>query len=122
MSETGSQGFSGVFIMAFIALGVGNVALLFLSKNARVKRRVFPWIMLLSGAVFLVPVFEMMANSQQPPVFRIFFVLIVGVVCFLNIRMTKFCDSCGATILNSGGWFTTIRYCSRCGAKLRDSQ
>ena len=35
-------------------------------------------------------------------------------------HLKKFCDKCGATLINSN-WFSPMRFCSKCGAVLDDN-
>jgi hypothetical protein len=41
----------------------------------------------------------------------------VTVISYMNIKLTKFCDKCGATLINSN-WFSSMKFCSKCGAEL----
>lgn len=104
------------FTAVWILLASGNTALLFLSKNAQLKRRVFPWATVLVGALFCV----FMATITTPK-FLLVIVPLVVLSCAVNIRMTMFCDSCGATLFHHNV-FARLRYCSRCGASLQRAQ
>lgn len=53
------------------------------------------------------------------PVILLIVVPAVAFISFLNIRMTKFCDSCGATLYNTA-WFRPMRFCSSCGASMAE--
>ena len=48
----------------------------------------------------------------------VFVVPIVIPIGYLDIRLIKFCDVRGAT-LYSHNWLNEMRFCSRCGARLR---
>jgi hypothetical protein len=43
----------------------------------------------------------------------------VIVITAWNIKMTRFCDRCGATLTNPI-WSSPMRFCSKCGANLDD--
>jgi hypothetical protein len=41
----------------------------------------------------------------------------VAIISYMNIRMTRFCESCGRT-LHRQPLFSKPRFCSHCGAAL----
>jgi len=93
-------------------LVIGSICFFFGSKNAKLKQRVLPWFIAGVGTLFT---FVVLFFSGQPDILLIVVpaVILIG---YLNIRMTKFCESCGATVINQA-WFTKFRYCSHCAAE-----
>jgi hypothetical protein len=104
-----------VFFTVWIALGLGGVIFFFRSKNAKLKKRVFPWYV--GGAGTLFARFVVLLTGEPALLFLI--VPAVLLISYGNIRTTKFCESCGTTLLHQG-WFTKARYCSYCGAPLEE--
>jgi hypothetical protein len=101
-----------LFIITWIALAAIGFALFQFSRDARRKRRLFPWGIGLSSALFIG-----FMNALGAPWFVVLgmtpFVLLIA---WLNLRMTRFCDSCGRTVI--GGFGGRPRYCQHCGASL----
>ena len=80
------------------------------NKDVTFKRKYFPFAMVFAGVVFAGFI------TATMPAYRI---LIIGyptivLICYLNIRMTKFCAKCGATNINRM-IFTAMNYCQKCG-------
>jgi hypothetical protein len=42
----------------------------------------------------------------------------VVLICYLNIKFTKFCNMCCAAQFNYSFWFAPLRFCSKCGSDL----
>jgi hypothetical protein len=101
-----------VFIITWIALAVIGLALFQFSRNAKRKRRLFPWGIALSTALFIGSMFALGAPLGVVLGMTPFALLIA----WLNLRMTRFCDSCGRTVI--GGLGGRPRYCQHCGAPL----
>lgn len=100
------------FIIVWIALAVISLALFQFSRNATRKRRLFPWAVAFSSALFIGFMFAfgvpwVMVLGMTP------FVLLIG---WMNLRITRFCDSCGRTV--TSGIFSRARFCPHCGAAL----
>src|ERR1700737_2781954 len=89
-----------IVFAVWIVIGIGATCFFFGSKNAKLKRRVFPWFVIGAGATFVV--YVILTTDRSP--FELLFFPVIGLITFLNIRMTKFCDSCGAMIFNQT-WF-----------------
>ncbi len=102
-----------VFLGIWGVLGIGNAAFFLGSKNAKLKKRLFPWAMAFFAAVFAL--FLLLVSGGQPE----FLVALpmLALIVWGNVRATKFCESCGATIVNIL-WFMKMSHCSRCGADL----
>lgn len=108
---------------AFVGTWIGlTIAGLVISPrmNAEAKRRWFPRGIILVGTLFVfysttLTLLESRAWSSLSILFVV--IPIFGLISYLNIKFTKFCDKCGATLYNAN-WLTPQRFCSKCGAKL----
>lgn len=93
-------------------MGVASAAFFYLNKDAPLKRKLFPPFAIGAGVLFLVIVWADLGGNG------IFFLVpFVGLITFLNIRMTKFCDTCGRTLTRQDP-FSPPKFCSKCGASL----
>jgi hypothetical protein len=45
----------------------------------------------------------------------------VALISYLNIKFTRFCSKCGATIIDHN-WFSSTRFCSKWGAELTSTK
>jgi hypothetical protein len=63
--------------------------------------------------------FQLKGTSPPDKELGILFLVVPAVVLisYLNIKVTKFCDNCGARLYNHT-WFAPMRSCSKCGAEL----
>lgn len=104
------------FFVAWAALAVVGSAFFWGSRNARLKRAVFPWYVGLAGFALTLFVFVM---SKDPWVLLVFAPL-VALITFLNVRLVKFCDRCGA-IFHHYTWFGRTSFCSHCGAPVGEA-
>ena len=102
-----------VFMAVWATLGVASWWFFSRSKDADLKRGVLRWGSIAAGVLFAGFV---LAMTGEPWILLIV-APAVALISFLNIRFTKFCPSCGATLYNYN-WFVAMRYCSRCGASL----
>lgn len=101
------------FFVFWMVLGIGGAAFFLGSRNAGLKRKALPLYIVAISVIFLG--FIYFADGTVPWLVLVF----VPLIGLLNIRMTKFCNSCGATII-SRNFFSTPRYCQMCGAKLTE--
>jgi len=97
----------------WIALAAGGAVFFSLNRNAALKRRGFRIYITVVCVAFAGFVWYTMGLN---PV-ALFIMPFLGLIGYLNIRMTLFCDSCGRTVI-SGMWWSKADYCPRCGAKL----
>lgn len=102
-----------IFLGVWIVLGMASAAFFFFSKDASLKRKVWPPVaigvgVLCLGFVWLVG-FPAEAMYVAVP--------IVALLTFLNLRGTRFCDSCGKTLMSPNPLFRR-ESCPRCGSKL----
>src|SRR5438093_13298734 len=83
------------FFIGWIGLGIAGFFLFYVSKNAAFKRRFFPWYIIIVGLIFAaIPV----ASGQTAALFMV--IPAVALISFMNIRLTKFCDACGRTVVS----------------------
>lgn len=104
-----------VFYVVWISLGLAGFFLFYLSKDVTFKKKYFPWYVVLAGFLFVS--FGLISGLPL----RLLYIMVpaVALITFLNIRSTKFCDSCGRTMIDQN-WFSKVEYCAKCGAKLND--
>ena len=104
----------------FIALwlGYGAVGLMpfYFWRNARFKRRYFPWY-LASGGVLLLAVWR---SWGMPLPMLALAAPLVGVTLYLNLRTTQFCDGCSRTVLPTF-LFSRPSFCPSCGRSLGEA-
>ncbi len=103
-----------IFFGVWILLGIFSAAFFFFNNDAALKRKVYPPFVVGVGILFLV--FGALTGFAKHP-FIYVLVPMVGLITFLNLRSTKFCDSCGKTLFNQSP-FAPAKFCSRCGANL----
>jgi hypothetical protein len=107
------------FVGTWIVLAVVGL-LVSRRMDAAAKRRWMP-----RGVVFVGVLFVLFSTtlavleSRSWSALGILIVLVPAVVLisYLNIKFTKFCDKCDATLYNHN-WFVPMRFCSKCGANL----
>ncbi len=108
------------FIGTWIVLGLGGIFAFQISKNVRFKKKWFPRFVVLVAILFLFFSTAIMALSSGSLKFLPFLALVIPflvLITYLNIKFTKFCDCCGATVHDSN-WFSRMRFCPKCGAEL----
>ena len=105
------------FIATWIVLGISGLILFNKNRDLQFKKKWFPKFIILIGTLFTFFVWLMGATLEA------FYLLIPGVILisFLNIRLTKFCSTCGKMMYNYF-WFTKMKYCSKCGAELDNNE
>ena len=103
-----------IFFGAWVVLGVISFVIFFVGKNAELKRKLWPPFVIGTGALFVFFVYQMDVGGEA----MYMMVPAVIFITFLNLRATKFCDSCGKTIINQN-FFVKPEFCSKCGEKLK---
>ena len=100
----------GLWLIIMLTV-VGFAGFLFLSRsNSQVKRRVFRWYIGVGGALILLWFWVI-----GGPIALLFGIPLFAISAFISLKTTRFCDSCGRTLMNQ---FIRARYCPRCGADL----
>ena len=102
-----------VFFGVWVVLGVAAAAFFSLSKDASLKRKVWPPLTVGTGVLFLGFVWLM----GFPVEVMYIAVPAVALIAFTNLRATRFCDSCGKTLMSQNP-FSKPEFCSKCGATL----
>jgi hypothetical protein len=100
-----------VFLAVWIAL-LAAVSLFYWKGSLAAKRRFHPYVVVGGALIFLGFVTVIMPAST--------FVVIVpavALVSFLNYKMTKFCNTCGATVIQRPPW-TASPTCLKCGGEV----
>lgn len=77
------------------------------------KRRWHPRLVFAS-AILLVA----FASLVVPPSYLLLVAPAAGLIAWMNLRMTKFCDACGASLFNRS-LRLPMRFCQVCGAPLK---
>lgn len=103
------------WIFMVVWVGLGGAAWWFFSHSTDValKRRVMRWGAIGTGLLFIAFV---LAITREPWTLLVLVPAVIA-ISLLNIKLTKFCGSCGATLYNYN-WFSRMRYCFRCGGGL----
>jgi hypothetical protein len=102
------------FMAVWVLLGLGSFLFFHFNRNAALKRRVWPVFIVAVGLVF--GGFMYLSMGQQPQVLYLGVPAII-LISFLNIRTTRFCDSCGKTLYQQP-IFSRTQFCPHCGAQL----
>jgi hypothetical protein len=102
-----------VFLGVWVVLGLCSAGF-FLSKNAQLKRKVWPPFVVVTGILFAGFVWSMGIPSEG----LIIFVPAIALITFLNLRAVQFCNSCGATTMSQNP-LSKPAVCSKCGAGLK---
>ncbi len=95
-----------------IAAFVGCFAwfLSFGRSTSAVKRKLFHWYIAIGG-LLVMGWFSLLGGVQG----LMYFIPLFAIAAYFSLKTTRFCDSCGKTLMNQ---FTRSRYCPRCGADL----
>ena len=115
MNSQGPTWWIPVFFAFWIVLGIGGATFFLFSDDAALKRKVWRLYVISAGVLFA----GFLVLSGAPPEFLIIAIPAMILITFLNMRSTRFCDACGKTLFNQSPFFVP-RFCSRCGARLRE--
>ena len=102
-----------IFMGTWIVLGLATFAIFFLSNDAKLKRKLWPYFVVGGGVLF---VGFMLAMGFRGEALYVMVPAII-VISVLSLRSTKFCDSCGKTIINQN-FLVKPKFCVKCGAPL----
>jgi hypothetical protein len=109
-----------IFVGTWIVLGIGGFIAFYLSKDVSFKRRWFPRYVIGGGVLFVVfatTLTVLESRSASALGMLVVMVPMVVLITYLNLKFTKFCDTCGATLVDHN-WFSPMKFCSKCGALL----
>lgn len=101
------------FVAAWAALTIGGFLFFARNKDAARRRAFFPRLAVGAGVLF-----GLLIAGTAPWPATLMFLPFIGIVTWLNVRMTRFCDACGRTLI-SQAWWAKINFCPYCGEKLR---
>ena len=97
-------------------LQIGSDLFFRFSRNAPLKRRIWPVLTVASGIIF--GAFGFYLQGRQQP--QILFVMVPAIILItaLNIRTPRWCDACGKTLTRQPISSQT-QFCPHCGAELQ---
>ncbi|WP_422929217.1 hypothetical protein [Singulisphaera sp. PoT] len=107
------------FVLTWIALMIGTVVAN-RTMGVEAKRRWFPRYVILGSVLFVF--FATTLSVINRPSWStlsilLFLVPACSLIAYLNLKLTRFCEGCGATVFNQNG-FVPLNFCPKCGAKL----
>ena len=97
----------------WVALALFAAGFFLLSKNARLKRKMWPPSVIGAGLLYIAFV---VATGEDVDLLYLT-VPAVALIALLNLRAVKFCDRCGTTVVNRNPFARPV-FCSKCGARL----
>jgi hypothetical protein len=103
------------FMAVWLVLGVSSFLFFYLNRNAALQRSIWPTFIVGIGIIFAGFLY-FMVGRQQPQILYVAVPAII-LISFLNLRTTRFCDSCGKTLYRQP-ILSRIRFCPYCGAEL----
>lgn len=106
---------ASALLAAWLLLGLLSFVFFRRHKDAGLKRKASRWLPIGTGVLLPAVV---LALSGRP---RLLLAAIPAVILFtwLSVRLTRFCDACGAMLHDHLG-LARMAFCARCGAKLTD--
>lgn len=104
-----------LFMVVWGLLGLGSFLFFHFNRSAALKRQIWPAFNVVIGLIFGGFVYFIMGRAQPQVLYLM--VPAVILVSFLNIRTTRFCDSCGKTLYRQP-IFSQKRFCPHCGSEL----
>jgi len=106
------ESFGYIYFGLWGALAATNLYVLFGTKNAKLKRTLFPIFVILSGVLVLL--FILLMEFPR----HVLYISIPNVILItvLNLKLIKFCDSCGSVV--RGEFYSVPKRCQKCGVKL----
>ena len=108
------------FMIIWIALGIAGWVLFHRGNDAAFKRKWFPRYTMFAGilfGVFVMLITTSDPNNTAPPGILVLLVPVIGLICYINFRMIKFCGKCGRMI-HTTNMFSPPKFCSQCGAPI----
>ena len=104
-----------VFAACWIPLGIASFLFFYFNRNAALKRKVFPIFATVAAILFGAFAISMLRGSLLA---LVTVVPMIAVITFLNIRMVRFCEACGRTLIQQSV-FRPSNFCSHCGKALK---
>jgi hypothetical protein len=113
-----------LFLATWIVLLAVSFGVFYFGRNAALKRKWFPPFVMLVGILFVAFVAAINFTARQG---QLSWDMIVFAACgsvlftYLNLKLTKFCDHCGVTVVPQ--MVRLPKFCPRCGAsQVRDQR
>jgi hypothetical protein len=103
------------FVVTWVIMAVFSFAFFQFNRNAALKKRVFPIAVGVTSVLFMAFI-AWMTKLQSPLVFVMLGAVVL--IAVINIRTTKFCESCGRTLIKQP-LFSKTKYCPKCGAEMK---
>jgi len=103
-----------VFFGVWFVISFGSAAFFRLNKNASLKRKVWAPFLVVTSLVFIGVVWTITKRVEV----LYFLVPAVCLLTLVNLRMVRFCDSCGDTVRSQSPWRKPA-FCPKCGAHLQ---
>ncbi len=105
-----------ILVVLWFVIVISNSLFIFINRDARLKRRVYPWMIVGDGLVFMAFIFWL-ERFRMTPLYALNVLVTTAVITFYNIMAAVFCDSCGRTFIRI--WpFQRIRHCPKCAAPI----
>ena len=101
------------FFVVACLLGFLSFLFFHFNRDTHLKRKMLPVTIIAYSVLFLTFVVIYLPRKRD----FLFALPAVMVIGYLNWRNTYFCDACGQTFYNHQ-WFSSVTFCSKCGAKL----
>ena len=124
MNQHDAENLTQILIACFFGtwamLGIGGFFAFYMQKDVTFKRKWFPRFVFFVAALFALfaTTFVVLQRRSLAALGIVVLVVpMVSVIAYLNIKFTKFCSQCGATLVDNN-WFSRMKFCSRCGAEL----
>ena len=102
-----------IFVKTWIILMGSAVAFFYLSKNAALKRKIWPAFVSVIGAMFM----GFMLFMGAPLPFLALGTTAVLLMMAVNLKSVSFCDRCAR--MSRGKSFSPPEICSKCGAEIK---
>ena len=102
-----------IFAGVWAILGVASACFFLFTKDVQRKRWALPRMAFATGLLFA----GFLLTMDLPPQALLIAVPMIALISYLNIRMTNFCDSCGAMLVSHNP-FSKPAFCSKCGNRL----
>ena len=87
------------------------------SEDAKLKRMLYPFCTIIFCGLFLGFGYHMFHGSQNAMIMMVPAVLLIA---YWNIKRTKFCNHCGATLLDPAWSGDEMQTCPKCREKLSE--
>ena len=102
-----------VLMVVYVGFGLTGMLFFWRSRNAPLKRRLWPLFSVAASALFLGVAWVQMEGNLPW-----FLVPILVLITVINARSAQFCDRCGRTIHHGQNPFARAKHCPACGHPL----